>query len=183
MVLGMSSSMTLLALLGAEPSHGYNLKQRYDEHFARKRPMAFGQVYATLTRFEKSGWVELTDVHPGDGPDRRLFRITPEGVTTVDSWLFTAQDPELFSSSSLFSRVTVALLSGRDADEVLTTQRAAHMERMRDLQTQRRTATGADLLAVTYELVHLDADLRWIAESGARLATTRAELTGTAGDR
>lgn len=179
----MSSSLTLLALLEAEPTHGYTLKQRYDAHFARKRPMAFGQVYATLTRFEKSGFVELVDVEPGGGPDRRLFRITPEGVTAVDSWLFTAQDPELFAASSLFSRVTVALLSGRDADEVLAAQRTAHLERMRDLQAQRRSAQGADLLAVTYELVHLDADLRWIEESGARLATTRAELSGTSGGK
>lgn len=172
----MSTSTTLLALLEAEPTHGYTLKQKYDAHFAHKRPLAFGQVYATLTRFEKAGLAELVDVEAGAGPDRRRYRITPEGVTTVDTWLFTPQDPELFATSSLYSRVTVALLSGRAAADVLTTQRTAHLDRMRDLQRARRDAIGADLLAVTYELAHLDADLRWIEESGARLEATRAEV-------
>jgi len=74
--------------------------------------------------------------------------------------------------------VTVALLSGRPADRVLATQREAHLERMRDLQQQRRGAVGAELLAVTYELAHLDADLRWIEQSGARLDKIRTELKG-----
>ena len=36
-------------------------------------------------------------------------------------------------------------------------------------QQQRRTASGAELLALTYEVAHLDADLRWIDESERRL--------------
>lgn len=172
----MSTSTTLLALLEDEPSHGYTLKQKYDAWFARRRPLAYGQVYATLTRFEKSGLAELVDVEHGAGPDRRRYRITSDGVEAVDDWLFTAQDPELFATSSLYARVTVALLSGRPAADVLGVQRKAHLARMRDLQLLRRDATGADLLAVTYELTHLDADLRWIEQSGQRLERTRSEL-------
>jgi DNA-binding PadR family transcriptional regulator len=44
-----------LALLEQEPAHGYTLKQRYDDRFARTRPLAFGQVYAALSRFETKG--------------------------------------------------------------------------------------------------------------------------------
>jgi DNA-binding PadR family transcriptional regulator len=173
-----STSTALLGLLGIEPAHGYTLKHRYDAWFAQRRPLAFGQVYATLGRFERDGLAEVVDVEAGDGPDRRRYRITPEGVTTVDDWVFGAQDPELFATSTLYSRVTVALLSGRPADRVLATQREAHLGRMRDLQQQRRGAVGAELLAVTYELAHLDADLRWIEQSGARLDKIRTELEG-----
>jgi DNA-binding PadR family transcriptional regulator len=174
----MSTSTTLLGLLGLEPAHGYTLKQKYDAWFAQKRPLAFGQVYATLGRFERDGLAEVVDVEAGDGPHRRRYRITQEGVTTVDDWVFGAQDPELFATSSLYARVTVALLSGRPADQVLATQREAHLGRMRELQQQRRGTTGAELLAVTYELAHLDADLRWIEQSGARLDRVRADLDG-----
>lgn len=173
-----STSTTLLALLGMEPAHGYTLKLRYDEWFAQKRPLAFGQVYATLGRFERDGLAEMVDVEAGDGPDRRRYQITPEGVTTVDRWVFDAQHPDLFATSTLYARVTVALLSGRPADRVLRGQREAHLDRMRELQRRRRDATGADLLAVTYELTHLDADLRWIEQSGARLDVVRATLEG-----
>lgn len=174
----MSTSEILLALLEPEPAYGYTLKQQYDRWFAHKRPLAYGQVYATLTRLERKGWVEPAQVEAGQGPDRRLYEITADGVTAIDLWVQTPQPPDLFATSSLYSRLTVALLSGRDASQVLAGQRHTYLARMRELQTLRREAAGADLLAVTYEVTHLDADLRWIEESGARLATVSRDVKG-----
>ncbi len=173
----MSTSTTLLALLEPEPTHGYTLKRKYDAWFAQRRPLAFGQVYATLGRLERDGLAEEIAVEAGDGPDRRRYQITPEGVTAVDTWVFSPDDPDEFATSNLCARVTVALLSGRSATDVLETQREAHLARMRDLQQRRREATGSDLLTVTYELAHLDADLQWIEQSGHRLGQIRALLT------
>jgi DNA-binding PadR family transcriptional regulator len=172
----MSTSQTLLALLEREPAHGYTLKHRYDERFSRTRPLAFGQVYASLARFEKQGWAEVADVEAGDGPDRKKYRITAEGVSIVDEWVFEPQQPAEFSSSNLFARVSVALMSGRSAREVLDRQRTEHLARMRDLTTARREADAAEVLAITYELAHLDADLRWIEDAGARLDTAKHAL-------
>ena len=74
----MSTSTTLLALLEAEPTHGYTLKREYDVWFAQRRPLAFGQVYATLARLERDGLAEEIAVEAGDGPDRRRYQITPK---------------------------------------------------------------------------------------------------------
>jgi len=137
--------------------------------------VAFGQVYATLSRLERKGLVLQSQVEVGQGPDRRLYEITAEGVTAIDAWVGTPQAPNLFATSSLYARLTVALLSGRDTSAVLAPQRALHLERMRELQVLRRGAKGPDLLAVTYEITHLDADLRWIEQSGARLASMANE--------
>lgn len=174
----MSTTEALLALLEQEPAHGYTLKQQYDRWFGRKRPLAFGQVYSTLSRFERKGWAAQSQIEAGQGPERRLYEITADGVTAIDTWVETAQTPDLFATSSLYARLTVALLSGRDASHVLAGQREVHLERMRELQALRRSASGPDLLSVTYELAHLDADLRWIEQSGARLAAMRAEIEG-----
>lgn len=173
----MSTTEALLALLEPGPAHGYTLKQKYDRWFAQKRPLAFGQVYATLGRLEKRGLVVQADIEAGRGPERRLYEITPDGVTAVEQWVFTPQSPDIYAASSLHNRLTIALLSGRDGAEVLAGQREAYLERMRELQRLRRSAAGPDLLAVTYELAHLDADLRWIAESGARLVQLEGELS------
>lgn len=173
----MSTTEALLALLEPGPAHGYTLKRKYDRWFAQKRPLAFGQVYATLGRLEKRGLVVQADIEAGRGPERRLYEITPDGVTAVEQWVFTPQSPDIYAASSLHSRLTIALLSGRDGAEVLAGQREAYLERMRELQRLRRSAAGPDLLAVTYELAHLDADLRWIAESGARLVQLEGELS------
>lgn len=171
----MSTSTVLLALLEQEPAHGYTLKQKYDERFAQKRPLAFGQVYSSLARFERQGLAEMVDVEAGEGPERKRYRITPEGVQLVTDWVYAAQEPGVFSTSTLFARVTVALLSGREPQQVLDTQRESHLQRMRELQAERRTAHGSDLLAITYELAHLDADLKWIEQAGQRLAAEKGE--------
>ncbi|HET6562310.1 MAG TPA: PadR family transcriptional regulator [Marmoricola sp.] len=174
----MSAAQTLLALLEREPAHGYTLKHRYDERFARTRPLAFGQVYASLARFEKHGWATVVDVESGEGPERKRYQITPEGVTAVDEWVFEPQQPAEFSSSNLFARVSVALMSGRPAEQVLSRQRDTHLARMRELTAARQGADPAELLAITYELAHLDADLRWIEDAGARLAQAKDALVG-----
>lgn len=171
----MSTSTVLLALLEQEPAHGYTLKQKYDERFAQRRPLAFGQVYSSLARFEKQGLAEMVEVEAGEGPERKRYRITAEGVQVVTDWVYTAQERAVFATSTLFARVSVALLSGRDPQQVLDTQRESHLGRMRELQSERRTAHGSDLLAITYELAHLDADLRWIEQAGRRLAAEKGE--------
>jgi DNA-binding PadR family transcriptional regulator len=172
----MSTSETLLALLERGPAHGYTLKRIYDDRFARTRPLAFGQVYASLARFERHGWAEVLGVEPGAGPERKRYQITSEGVTTVDNWVYTPQQPVEFGRSTLFARVSMALMSGRSAQEVLAGQRATHLSRMRELTALRRTANPAEVLAITYELAHLDADLRWMDEAASRLEQARDAL-------
>lgn len=172
----MSTSQTLLALLEREPAHGYTLKQQFDVRFARKHPLAFGQVYSSLARFERQGWAEIVGVEAGEGPERKRYRITPDGVAVVDQFVFQPQQPAEFTSSTLFARVSLALMSGRDAAEVLRLQRETHLERMRELTDARRAADQADILAITYELAHLDADLRWIEEAGQRLDQMKEAL-------
>jgi DNA-binding PadR family transcriptional regulator len=169
----MSAALPLLALLEQEPAHGYTLKQRYDDRFSRTRPLAFGQVYAALSRFESKGWAEVTDVEVVDGPERKRYRITEDGVEAITEWVYTPQQPTEFAMSNLYTRVSVALTSGRSAAEVLDRQRVQHLARMRELTQQRKTATPAAQLAITYELAHLDADLRWIEEAGTRLEDLR----------
>jgi hypothetical protein len=48
---------------------------------------------------------------------------------------------------------------------------------MRELTRQRPEAEPIDVLAITFELNHLDADLRWIEEAGMRLDEIRARAT------
>lgn len=171
----MSTAHTLLGLLDKSPAYGYSLKHDYDRLLSPERPLAFGQVYASLARFERQGWAEILTVETGSGPDRKLYGITPDGVSELDRWIATPQATGAFSASTLFARISIALLSGRDAQEVLTAQRESHMVRMRELTSRRRDAEPALLLQLDYELTHLDADLRWIQEAGQRLEALRAQ--------
>src|SRR5207253_1102307 len=79
-VVAMNVPGTLLGLLESEPSHGYELKLEYDSLFGGERPLRFGQVYATLGRLERDGYVMVQGSVPGAGPERKRYAITARGV-------------------------------------------------------------------------------------------------------
>jgi DNA-binding PadR family transcriptional regulator len=161
--------MTLLGLLERQPSHGYDLKRDYDEYFGRGKPLPFGQVYSTLARLARDGMVAAGEPEPGAGPERKRYVITEQGVTEVAGWLAETVEPEPHLQTVLFAKVVLALMTGRPADSYLDAQRAAHMRRMRELTEIKRTGGVVDALLADHGLFHLEADLRWIDLTAARL--------------
>jgi DNA-binding PadR family transcriptional regulator len=173
----MSVSTTMLGLLEPGPSHGYELKQAYDRRFGHGRNLPFGQVYATLGRMERDGWVREDGTEAGGGPARKRYAITPDGVAALERWLAQPEAPEPHLQSVLFTKVVLALISGRDADRFLDAQRAAHLARMRELTQARRAGGIADALVADYALFHLEADLRWIDLTASRLSQLAMEVS------
>ena len=172
----MSVGQTFLGLLESQPRYGYDLKRTYDERFGRTRPLAYGQVYATLARLLKSGLVEIDGVEPGDGPDRKRYAITEAGVTDVRTWLGQPEQPDPYLQSTLYTKVVLALLTGRGADEILDTQRAEHLRLMRELTRRKTDGDLADQLICDHALFHLEADLRWLELTAARLDELAREV-------
>jgi DNA-binding PadR family transcriptional regulator len=170
MVPGMSVPLTLLGLLEREPSHGYDLKRDYDAYFGRGKPLPFGQVYATLARLARDGMIMAAEAEPGAGPDRKRYIITEHGATEVETWLAEPAEAEPHLQTVLFVKVVLALMLGRPADRYLDTQRAAHLQRMRELTELKRTGGLVDALLADHGLFHLEADLRWIDMTMARLS-------------
>jgi DNA-binding PadR family transcriptional regulator len=172
----MSVPLTLLGLLEREPSHGYELKRDYDTFFGRGRPLPFGQVYATLARLARDGKVVVSEVGPGEGPDRKRYVITDLGATELGTWLTEPVPAEPHLQTVLFAKVVLALMLGRPADRYLDTQRAAHLQRMRELTGIKQRGGLVDGLLADHGLYHLEADLRWIDLTAARLDALAKEV-------
>lgn len=172
----MSLGHTLLALLEGQPRHGYDLKRAYDERFGQDRPLPYGQVYATLSRLLRHGLIEVDAVEPGEGPERKRYAITAAGVTDVEEWLGRPEKPEPYLQSALYTKVVLALLTGRSAADILDRQRAEHLRLMRQLTQRKATGDLADQLICDHALFHLEADLRWLELTAARLDTLAAEV-------
>jgi DNA-binding PadR family transcriptional regulator len=172
----MSVPLTLLGLLEREPSHGYDLKRDYDTYFGRGRPLSFGQVYATLGRLSRDGKVVMDEVAPGEGPERKRYVITEAGATEVESWLAEPVEAEPHLQTILFAKVVLALMLDRPAEQYLDAQRAKHLDRMRQLTELRRTGGLVDGLLADHGLFHLEADLRWIDTTSARLDALAKEV-------
>ncbi|KLU09784.1 MULTISPECIES: PadR family transcriptional regulator [Kocuria] len=172
----MNNALTLLGLLRREPSYGYDLKHSYDRYFGSQKPLAFGQVYSTLARMIRDELIRALGEEPGAGPDRKKYEITDTGRARVQQWLFTPEVPAPTLQSELFAKTVVALLVDDDAQRLLDAQRAEHMTRMRELTRLKREGDLLQVLMCDHGIFHIEADLRWIELTGARLNQLKKEL-------
>jgi DNA-binding PadR family transcriptional regulator len=166
----------LLGLLEQQPRHGYDLKRLFDRYFGPERPVAFAQVYSTLGRLEHRGRIRLDSIEQDEGPERRRYAITQEGERELERWLAEPLEPEPHLQASLFTKVVLAILSGRPVEPLVDNERRAHLSRMRDLTTTRRTAAMPVALLADYALFHLEADLRWLDVTEARVEALRQHV-------
>jgi DNA-binding PadR family transcriptional regulator len=169
---------TLLGFMETSPRHGYELKRSYDELFAEMRPLRFSQIYATLARLERDGLVELVDGEPGVGPERKTYAITDDGVTDLEQWFAEPEPAQSPIDSTLFLKITLALLSGRPAKRIIERQRSTHNARMRELTRAKANASDSEEALLDYALFHLEADIRWMDHTAARLESLKRSLKG-----
>jgi DNA-binding PadR family transcriptional regulator len=168
-----------LGLLEQQPRHGYDLKRLFDRYFGPDRPLAFAQVYSTLARLQQRGRIRLDSVEQAEGPERRRYAITTEGSHELERWMGEPLEPEPHLQASLFTKVVLAILSGRPVQLLVDAERRAHLVRMRQLTATRRTAALPLALLADYALFHLEADLRWLDLTEARVDELRRNLLET----
>ncbi len=67
----------ILLLLSQGTSHGYGLMENLEKHCGEK--VDIGDLYRTLRRMERDGWVKSDWEENTAGPDRRMYTIAEEG--------------------------------------------------------------------------------------------------------
>lgn len=172
----MNNSLALLGLLHVEDSYGYDLKYAYDRYFGTTKPLAFGQVYSTLARMMRDELIRALGEEPGAGPDRKKYAVTEAGQRRIQEWLFTPDTPSPTLQSELFAKTVIALLMGDDAEQLLDIQRGEHMARLRALTRLKAQSDLLQVLMCDHGIFHIEADLRWIELTSARLTTLRKEI-------
>jgi DNA-binding PadR family transcriptional regulator len=174
----MSVAYALLGILGRQASYGYDLKKDYDFHFGKQKPLGFGQVYATLSRLLRDEKIATQGaVEPSKGPERRLYAITELGRRDLEAWLAAPEEQRAATQTVLFEKVVTAILLEKDPDVCLDAQRAAHIQRMRELTTLRRDSDSlSERLTADHALFHLEADLRWMDVTMGRLKPLAEEI-------
>jgi len=79
-----SLDMCLLALLAAEPAHGYELVRRLDT--AGFGTVSYGTVYPLITRLHRLGLVAHAPQPSPSGPSRKVYRLTDTGHDRLRGW-------------------------------------------------------------------------------------------------
>jgi DNA-binding PadR family transcriptional regulator len=180
----MATGEALLALLLPGPRHGYDLKRTHDEWFAGMRPLAFGQVYSTLSRLQRDGLVEVAHTEAGEGPERVVYELTTLGRERVLGWLAEPVEPGA-QAEELIRKTLAAYRLNADPDGLISRQRAVYLRTMRALDPVGGPPSGSGSLAelapaliTDHARLHLDADLRWLELAAERI---RAQPRGGPG--
>jgi DNA-binding PadR family transcriptional regulator len=154
----------VLAMLAKEPSHGYELRARLARALG---PVADGineaQMYVTLTRLEKGGFVERLDA-PAQRSDRKVYCLTAAGQERVTEWMSDVSwlRPDLAE----FHMKLIAAAQSALADPIslIDAQRRDLLRRLREagraVMAGEKDSDAALLLGGI--VLRLQADLRWL---------------------
>lgn len=167
----MSVRHALLALLSEGPKYGLQLRQEFESRTGEVWPLNVGQVYTTLQRLERDGFVESDDGE-ADGP-QKAFRITSAGDEELLGWLHTPSDATAPPRDELVIKVMIALtLPDVDVQDVVQVHRKHLIEAMQQYTRLKAGASEDDMslaLVIDAELFRLDAAVRWLDAAGARV--------------
>jgi DNA-binding PadR family transcriptional regulator len=85
----------ILTLLRTGADHGYRLRQRLQARLAPIWNVNAGQLYRTLSRLRRSGWIEELppDAIAPEGHDRWPVALTPSGREALSRWPETPIEP------------------------------------------------------------------------------------------
>ncbi|OGY25620.1 MAG: hypothetical protein A2Z24_01700 [Candidatus Woykebacteria bacterium RBG_16_44_10] len=74
----------ILLLLSKEPSYGYGLINDLERQCGES--VDVGNLYRTLRRMEKDGWISSSWGKAEAGPKRRIYELTKDGEEFLHSW-------------------------------------------------------------------------------------------------
>jgi DNA-binding PadR family transcriptional regulator len=166
----------LLALLEQGPMYGYQLRAEFERRTGATWPLNVGQVYTTLSRLERDGFVEVTGA---DDEGHVMYVATAAGREEAAAWFTTpvarTQPPRDELAIKLALAVTVP---GVDVGTVIQQQRSATMTALQDYTRLKRAATGPgqggdhDLawsLVLDSLVFAAEAEIRWLDHCEARV--------------
>ncbi|MBV8692594.1 MAG: helix-turn-helix transcriptional regulator [Actinobacteria bacterium] len=166
----MSVRHALLALLSEGPKYGLQLRQEFEARTGEVWPLNVGQVYTTLQRLERDGFVE-SDGSDDESPQKG-FRITAAGDDELVGWLHTPGDIGAPPRDELVIKVLIALtLPELDVQDVIQVHRRHLIEAMQQYTRLKADADEDDVtlaLVIDAELFRLDAAVRWLDAAAAR---------------
>jgi DNA-binding PadR family transcriptional regulator len=182
-----------LALLAQEPMYGAQLRSEFESRTGGTWPLNVGQVYTTLARLDRDGFVEAAGGADAEG--RIAYCLTKQGQSEVKRWWAAAVDRGDTPRDELVIKLALAVtMPGVDVHRLVQTQRTATLRHLQVLTKLKRAAPeeareGASVernelawLLVLDNLVYAaEAEVRWLDHVETRLArqATRAPEAST----
>ncbi len=175
----LSFKHAILGLLADGPRHGYELRALYEDQLVPSAKLNFGQVYPTLDRLQRDGWVEHDVVSQRERPDKKVYGLTEEGRSQLRAWFDTPSALNLDRRNETFLKLMVARrLAQVEPLEVLKVEKRACFARLHEVTQARAGAReqGEPLQAILLldlAVLRLEAFAKWLENCDEALRQER----------
>ncbi|MDJ0680128.1 MAG: PadR family transcriptional regulator [Xenococcaceae cyanobacterium MO_167.B52] len=106
----MALAHTILATLGDESYSGYDLWKKFSQSTKCYWQASQQQIYRELGKLEKQGAI-ASEVIPQEGrPDKKIYRITEQGIAILKDWLVEPSEPMAIREELLVKVIAAKLL-------------------------------------------------------------------------
>lgn len=123
----MALKYALLCSLHEEPATGYELTRRFRDRMGNVWNASHQQIYRELAKLEADGKLRVEAIPQSGKPDRKLYRVTPQGEADLAEWVNTPAERPSTRDPLLLKLFAGDLWS----DEVLSEELAACRDRWR----------------------------------------------------
>ena len=174
----------LLGLLAHQPLHGYELKNSLEEALGGSWEINFGQIYTTLGRLERDGLV-TSHTDALDKRGKKTYTLTVQGRAKLETWLSESVDKSEVFRDEFFIKLVVRHLAGySDALAMISNQRQAYLQQLREIRTLAAEAGDDSFVALLLEgaMLHLQADLQWLDLCDERLEQIDSQVEAKSDD-
>ena len=156
----------VLAMLAKEPAQGYQLRARLDRALGPLgEAMNAGHIYVQLGRLEKAGLVARQEsTGASDGPDRKVYELTPAGHERVAEWLSEVSWPRPDLAEFHLKLIAAAAAGLADPIVIVDRQRGELLGHLREVERAAMAEPGGSDAGLLLEgiALRLQADLRWL---------------------
>lgn len=149
----------LLALIADRPASGYALKKRIDTEIAPLWSAELSQIYPTLARLQRAGFLSGRAMGPGRGPGSYRLAATRAGRRELVRWLSEPPRPPTLHDEAL-ARAVVASAYAEERGEIVR----LYERMLADEQARLRGKNAAGPLAAAARdaaLAHVEGLRRW----------------------
>ncbi|WP_329240192.1 PadR family transcriptional regulator [Actinoallomurus sp. NBC_01490] len=164
----------VLALLVDGPSHGYELKGRFEEAIGPQwGGLNIGHLYQILDRLVRDGYVSRSVVAQTGRPDKTRYTLSPEGLRELREWSTTAWVRTSGFRDELFLKLFgAARLGAESLAAFVAAQRQMYLSELGGLTRQRREHSADPMVALLIDaaIAHTKADLELLDSAPQRLA-------------
>ena len=115
----MSIEYAILGLLSWRPLSGYDLKKIFEDSTALYWSGNNNEIYRSLVRLHKNGWVTL-EIKPQENlPARKIYTISPRGRGELSRWVRSNPEPPQLRHTFLIQLAWADDLAPRELDALL----------------------------------------------------------------